>query len=663
MNSQISWEIDEWVKAHLSKDFKFRKGQKEAITQIIDDKINNNISHHIIQAPTGSGKSLINIISAGVLWEYYDKKSYLLCSDLYLYKQYVDFIDKYKLNDFKYLKGITGNYHCSKGNCDVRNAPCKMAGLSYAKLFSLMLYDKFSDTPYISTVFKNEKEFDNCKKLFPCVKSCQYLYERLEACEAPITLMTYHLFYFQMNICHQKHDSHGKPIRGQFMYRDYIFCDECHNIPNIMQSRCRPTINCDDLHRLIKIYNYYKSLKKNPQNLKFFQKCPNVDEITQLFSKYWKDMLNTKLESYDNTILLMNYTNRIVNRINICASRIQKMFGSKILKGLTLTNKEKEIYGDITWLQNYHCYLDDFCKAIEISGFHYTYKQISKDKKTINFGTVKEDGIIFYFLLRFGIHGTTVLSATIGNVESYKENCGYKFFTPDYDKYKEIDLYTNNKSNNSVSFIDIPSNFNFDYSPIYIDSEFKLNYANKRKTIVPISQKINDILDYHYNQNGLIQTGSYEIANMIYKRISKENKNRILLYKNPSEKEKYLSYINKNTNYVLVGPSLNEGIDLPGELCEFIIVAKVPFLSLGDKYVTSKMKIFKKWYNSMAATNIIQGIGRGNRYENDHCDTYILDGCFKRLYSYTKNQFPQYVKDRFIMCNSINEAFVHANAS
>lgn len=198
-----------------------------------------------------------------------------------------------------------------------------------------------------------------------------------------------------------------------------------------------------------------------------------------------------------------------------------------------------------------------------------------------------------------------------------------------------------------VHYLSIPSNFNFDYSPIYIDLENKLNYSNKKTSIIPISRKIDLIMNYHYSENGLIQTGSYENAKNIFKLLSKENQKRALVYKNSAEKNKYIKLISKGSNYVIIGPSLNEGIDLPGELCTFIIIAKVPYLSMGDKYVTSKMRIFKKWYNDAAATNIIQGIGRGNRYKDDWSSIYILDGCFKRLYSYTKNNWPEYITERF----------------
>ncbi len=639
MNENIKNQILEWSLNHFGNDFIFRENQLETIIKIIDDKINNNVCHHIIQAPTGSGKSLINLITAGVLWTYYNKKSYILCSDLFLYNQYIDFINKYNLEDFKYLKGATGNYLCKNGNCDARNSPCKMAKISYQKLFNL--YDGSYKYLYDSNS-KDYKDYEKLLKLFPCITTCDYISERIEAVNAPITLMTYHLFYFQMNICDNKYNTHGVPIIGQFMYRDYIFCDECHNIPIIMQSRCRPNIKYNDLKDLIFIYNYYKNIKKTENKL---IKKIDVTEINKLFNKYWTQMCDPKLTSYENTILLLNYTRKIVNSIYICAERIQNILGTKVKKGFTLNQKEKEIYSKITWVQNYHCYLDDFCRAIELSGFHYTYKQINKGQ--VNFGTVKEDGIIFYFLLRYGLCGTTLLSATVGNIESFKENCGYKFFENNND-YLNISSHDKNITNDKICFINIPSTFDFTYSPIYLDFEYKLNFKNKETSIFPLSQKINMILNHHLNENGLIQTGSYEIANKLYDLIDKENKKRILIYKNVNEKKKYISLINKHTNYVIIGPSLNEGIDLPKELCTFIIIAKVPFLSLADKYVSSKMKIFKKWYNDTAANNIIQGIGRGNRCKDDFCSIYIIDGCFKRLFSYTKKYFPNFITQRFI---------------
>lgn len=636
----IKEQIIEWAKNHISENFVFRENQLETISTIISEKLSNKYAHHIIQAPTGSGKSLINIISTGVLWEYYQKKSYILCSDLYLYQQYVDFIDKHNLEDFRYVKGQTGNYTCAKAKGDARSSACKMAKISYGKLYTII-------NGYDNT-HKDYKELQKIEKVFKCIKSCKFLNERISATEAPITLMTYHLFYFQMNICKEKYDKFGRPILGQFLHRDYIFCDECHNIPMIMQSRCQPNIQYDDFKRMLKIFNYYKALKKDPTKIKLLTKV-NETTLSSKFKEYWPQMIDNSLDSYHNTILLLNYTSKLVDKVYMIGERIQSMFGTKIRNGLSLTETERDIYNDVTWLQNYHCYLDDFSKAIELTGYHHTYKQISKGG--IKFGCVKEDGIIYSFLLKFATSGTTLCSATLGNIDSFIENCGYKhfkdnsFITQIGTDIKEIKL------SEKVHYMDIPSNFNFEYSPIYLDFEHKMNFSNKKISIIPISAKVNAIMDSHFNENGIIQTGSYENAKNIYKNLSAQNKQRALIYSNTKEKEKYLKYINKHTNYVIIGPSLNEGIDLPGELCTFVIIAKVPYLSLGDKYVTSKMKIFKKWYNDTAATNIIQGIGRGNRYKDDWSSIYIIDGAFKRLYSLTKKYWPTYITDRFIYGN------------
>ncbi len=111
--NKIRNQIIEWASKHLGDSFVFRKHQVETIEDIISNIVNKTHHTHIIEAPTGSGKSLLCIIAAGVLADYYDKKSYILCSDLYLYSQYEDFIRLNRL-DFGALKGQTGNYYCDK---------------------------------------------------------------------------------------------------------------------------------------------------------------------------------------------------------------------------------------------------------------------------------------------------------------------------------------------------------------------------------------------------------------------------------------------------------------------------------------------------------------------------------------------------------------------
>lgn len=100
---------------------------------------------------------------------------------------------------------------------------------------------------------------------------------------------------------------------------------------------------------------------------------------------------------------------------------------------------------------------------------------------------------------------------------------------------------------------------------------------------------------------------------------------------------------------ILIGPTLVEGIDLPGEQCRFIIILKVPYPTIVDDYVKNKIKLFPMWYNSITSNTIIQGIGRGVRSQDDYCVTYILDACFLSLYNSTKTQYPEELQKRIHM--------------
>ena len=69
----IKSNILDWVESNIGLNFSFRKYQLESIMFIIKSILNDNRETSIIEAPTGSGKSLICIICAGVLSKYYHK--------------------------------------------------------------------------------------------------------------------------------------------------------------------------------------------------------------------------------------------------------------------------------------------------------------------------------------------------------------------------------------------------------------------------------------------------------------------------------------------------------------------------------------------------------------------------------------------------------------
>lgn len=605
MDSKIRNQIIEWVSKHLGDSFVFRKHQLETIEDIISNIVNKVHHTHIIEAPTGSGKSLLCIISAGVLAEYYDMKSYILCSDLYLYSQYEDFIRINKL-DFGALKGQTGNYYCDKNGEDMRNAECHIAKLSWSKMY-------------------RHKEVEQLG--FGCARYCTYLTARKKAQNAKVTLMTYQLYFYMINIVKNQVE------KASFTNRDVIFCDECHNIPSLVQSQYSPTIRLSDLDKLINIYQYNMRLQGGLFDNE--ESCPrlpwnSINDLRKQFVDLWYVFSNEN-ESKDFKSIF-EYID-MIKKFSITVEHLEDALATKKRSGLRLTKEDIAMYKVSSWYRNYCCFLSDFSTAIADCGPEYLVKthNIPNDDKgelSVSFNCAKEDYMCWRYLLSTA-DNNVLMSATVGMKEAFDDNIGMKF------------------SEEGQSYMQrIPSTFDFSNSPIIINTRYKMSYSCKEFTFPKIREMIYYIVRQYKNFRGMIQTGSYANAKDIYDNAPYDIKQRFQLYNNSLEKHWTIEMHKALDNSVIIGPTLVEGIDLPDDLCRFIIIAKVPYPNLKDKLVTAKMKLFSQWYDSETANSIIQGIGRGNRHPKDWCVTYILDGCFENLFNKTISQFPMELRLR-----------------
>lgn len=607
MDESIKNNIINWAASHLP-GFSFREHQLEAITHIIKTVLDPQaIRNQIIEAPTGSGKSIICIIAAGVLSDYYDKTSYILVSDLYLWQQYADFIKESNLN-FGCLKGLTGNYVCAKNQEDLRNAECRIARIKYKMLFD--------DTTAKSIGFA-------------CACTCPYIQARKKAIRSKVTLLTYQLYHYQLNVLNG----------SNFPPRDVIFCDECHNIPDITQNNCTPCIQESDFKHYMKIWEWAKkdnmdlTLFDNPRTHKLIELYPNKEDFENKLKWYLKEMLKENNTWQRDWELITEYFNDIWEVHEVCKVIEDEI--EKAYKNLNFDTMDLQLYKDTSYAENHICQIEDFYFAVEdLNNTEgkppYFVKNINdgKDGKMACFSCVKEDYMIWRYVFRHSTY-RILLSATVGLKEAFDDNIGIK--------------YTEQRKSEMMR---IPSTFNFDKSPIYISEKYKMTYKEKDISFPQLKNMVYKILDGHNGEKGIIQTGNYENAKKLYFDAPAALKSRLFLYENSKEKEELIRKHRESFNSVLIGPSLNEGIDLPGDLCRFIIIFKIPYPQLQDKLVQAKMKVFPTWYKSKTSNSVIQGIGRGNRFKEDYCTTYILDGCFKDLLMSTKSQYPNEMKKR-----------------
>jgi Rad3-related DNA helicase len=135
-------------------------------------------------------------------------------------------------------------------------------------------------------------------------------------------------------------------------------------------------------------------------------------------------------------------------------------------------------------------------------------------------------------------------------------------------------------------------------------------------------------------------------------------KERIISHDGDNRNEALVQFKNSKLPLIMLSPSMERGVDLPGDDCRFVILIKVPFPYLGDAQIKARLyqgKSGRRWYNAITARRLVQATGRGMRSADDYCDTYVLDANFARFYAENKSMFPAYWKQAVILHSDIKE--------
>ena len=634
--SEIETKVDEWVITHLN-NFTFRKYQKEYIIDIIYSILSGK-HLNIIEAPTGSGKSIMVIIMAGVLFDYYKKTSYILCSDLYLWEQYSKAIEYYRLADFGKIKGLRGNYICNETDEDLDVAPCRLAMIPFASLFN--------------------KEWA-IKNGWDCAVYCKYMRERKKAIYAGVTLMTYQLWFNYM--C----DSEIK-AEAPFKARDIIFCDECHKAPGLCQEyRQIEIFEHSELNRMTELLTFCKETNFCLDHVEFMKNV-NIEAFVNDVKKVIEKIYSIPKENQEELLgALCEYQEYLQMYPCQCYQAMKTLYGDLANERggqkAHLSKKEHKMYNIAKYYDARQCNIKHYIdmvlygtieeekyqeniepqyKYIVKSDNRYrdpsTGKMVWPDDPMATYKFAKEDLLTYYTLLCHQPY-TVMLSATVGGHHAFDDNIGTR--------------HTEDKK--SIMFR-IPSTFDFSKSPIYYIPGNKMSREHIGESLPANAAIINRILKSpkHANEKGIIHTGSYKNAWDLKNMLDPEVQKRIFIYSESKEKQDIIKRYEKSDNGVLIGPTLTEGIDLPDDGCRFIIILKVPYPYLGDELVKAKVSLFPKWYNSETSNAIIQGVGRGNRHPNDWSTTYILDGSFAKLYGETREQYAPEFRERIKLLNS-----------
>jgi len=560
--------LEDFVESFMPEDFQWRKGQKEAIEQIIS-AYQEGTKTVILDAPVGSGKSIIGVAVSYILNKK-GKRGYILASDISLQEQYEK---------------------------DLRNAHIRWG--SVKGIDNYLCIDNMEKNSLGTCRIRNKKP-----RSMHCYSSCPYFNARDIASESETSVLNYAYWLIMQNYTNQ----HMEEPDQLFPPRDFTICDEGHKILDIVQNHYSPRFDSKTLDKLEKITDFFEVYK-----------IKNHKKDFQSFKVRNKSLFDT--ENQDELFKLLKQIEIIIEEYKPSINLLKDKVKSDYPKD-DPPKEWREALRICDWLKDFHCKIEDYVYIIDKTSTRNIVKNPTNDDEMI-FNCLEENYMMKkYFHAHTGF--TVLMSATFANPKDY---------------LKSIAL-------TGAKYIKMESSFDYSKSPIYFYNKRRMTYKQIEANLPWLYDRINEILNKHPNENGIIHTVSYNLTMKIHNNLSHKNKMRVLVYEGTEEKRKVLEILKNDHSKVLMGPSLTHGLDLKDEWSRFQIFSKVPYLSLADKFVKTKLTQNPDWYQWVAICNVLQGIGRSVRSENDWAVTYFLDGSLADLIHKKRSSFPSEFMER-----------------
>jgi ATP-dependent DNA helicase DinG len=194
---------------------------------------------------------------------------------------------------------------------------------------------------------------------------------------------------------------------------------------------------------------------------------------------------------------------------------------------------------------------------------------------------------------------------------------------------------------NDCEFITIPSPFPSENHPIFAYPVARMTASAIDQDLPKLLEAVKAILDQHPNDKGVIHCHTYRIQKYLKDNLKSK---RLISHGSEDRTQKLQEHIASKNPTVLLSPSMQEGVDLKGDLSRFQIICKIPYPYLGDKIVKKRMHRWSWWYSLQTAKSIVQSVGRSVRSLEDHAVSYILDAEWGRFFEKNSHLFPEVFK-------------------
>ena len=300
--------------------------------------------------------------------------------------------------------------------------------------------------------------------------------------------------------------------------------------------------------------NFYHSDYLKPRKLLIFDEAHNLDDkfskaiALKIHLNQFRELGLNESKEYQNIIQNEDYYYYLIKFKKEYESRLKKM-ESGSHKYISFKKRLNDI--------------KNFMKYFDKSNSNLVFK---KDNDYWIFRPIKINEMINDALLKNG-EVCIFMSSSIFDHENFAYDMGID----------EDEIFS----------IRVPNIFDLTNNPIKLYNEFNMNAENIKNGMAKNTLRtIKQILKNHNNEKGVIHTTNYDCAFYLKKHIDNY---RLKTHYNEKDREKVLNDFKKSKDpLVLISPSMNEGVDLPEDLCRFQIIFKLPYLPPDDSWINKR---------------------------------------------------------------------------
>lgn len=574
MDAKIE-EAIEYTQSNIKTPIVFRPGQKEAIKLAVAAILSPDFRNIVIDAPTGTGKSIISMM-IGVILRRMGLSGYIITPEIFLQQQYEADIAKYGFD----IPSVYGrdNFTCKENGYKIPFGKCNLEFLhkESLKCYKTCDYYQRRDAAFEGrlSVLNNAFWIGNVSGRIFSSSTSSTSSTSPSNTSTDISTGTTNSFSGELKRLDDSNIGFGT--------RQFTIFDECHRIDDLLRQYYSPVLD-KKLEKMFKELNVHFSVTLDV-------KIPSLD-FNELFR-------GVKYGTPD----------MIIDNLKVLNSNILE-YRREIQKHEQFISVSKKAGDDVTEYAKYNRYLDELHslsininRYIQVVSTDYSsiVRYAEDDKVTLS--TIKNIELmenVFDQLYTKGVF----LTATTGNPSSFI-------------KYMGIE-------NKNLMWIKFESDFNWDESKIYlVENGVKLSKDSLATNLPKAIKMAESICKKYEGKRGLIHTGNFAIAKAL---VEADQSGRMVTYSNTASKSILIKSLKHSEDVIVVGPSVLEGIDLPDDMCRFQIFFKIPYLNLGDEYVKRMSEIHDDWYTWKTSINLLQGSGRAIRHKDDYADTWIID--------------------------------------